>query len=97
MFTSKIHPDHCTEGDSIELSCSVYTDNIEVKWYKDDNEIHECTNISITSNGNHRMLTILETTVIDSGTYIVEAQNVVMKISLKVKGKFTANNTLFAN
>ncbi|CAC5417542.1 MYBPC1 [Mytilus coruscus] len=88
MFTPKIHMYYCTEGDSIELSCSVYTDNIEVEWYKDVNELHECTNISITSNGNHRMLTILETTVTDSGTYFVKAQNAVMKISLTVKAIF---------
>lgn len=87
MFTSKIQKEHhCTEGDSIKLTCSVYTDNIKVKWYKGDNELHECTHISITSHGNHRMLTIVETEVTDSGTYFVKAQSVVLEMSLTVKG-----------
>lgn len=89
MFTSKIQTaHHCTEGDNINLTCSVYTDNIEVKWYKEKNELNECTHISITSNGNHRMLTIVETVVTDSGTYFVKAQSVVLEMSLTVKGNF---------
>ncbi|CAG2239836.1 unnamed protein product [Mytilus edulis] len=89
MFTSNIQIEHhCTEGDNIKLKCSVYTDNIEVKWYKENNELHECTHISITSNGNHRMLTIVETEVTDSGTYFVKAQSVVLEMSLTVKGNF---------
>ncbi|XP_071149137.1 uncharacterized protein [Mytilus edulis] len=89
MFTSKTQIEHhCTEGDSIKLTCSVYTDNIKVKWYKDDKELNECTHISITSNGNHRMLTIVETEVIDSGTYFVKAQSVVLEMTLTVKAIF---------
>lgn len=95
MFISKIHTYYCTEGDNIELTCSVYTDSIKVEWYKDGNKLHKCTNMSITTNGNHRMLTIVETTVTDSGTYIVEAQNVVLEILLTVKGNFTANTQTF--
>ncbi|CAC5410853.1 TTN [Mytilus coruscus] len=85
MFTLKIYTHHCTEGNKIELTCSVYTYNIEVKWYKENNELHECKNISITSNGNHRTLIIVETTATD---YFVKAKNVEMEMSLTVKGNF---------
>ncbi|XP_063412340.1 uncharacterized protein LOC134695076 isoform X2 [Mytilus trossulus] len=70
------------------MTCSVYTDKIEVTWYKDDQELPKCTNILITSKGNHRTLTILKATVPETGTYFVKAQNAEMKISLTVKAVF---------
>ncbi|CAG2252370.1 unnamed protein product [Mytilus edulis] len=71
MFTSTIDTQQCTEGDKIELSCSVHTANIEVKWYKKDSELHQSNNILITSSGNQHTLTIVETTVKDSGHIVL--------------------------
>lgn len=86
MFTSEIRTYHCTEGDTVKLTCSVYTDNIEVKWFKKNTELHHSTQMSITSQENFHMLTIKETTVTDAGPYCVKAKNVEMEIPLKVKG-----------
>lgn len=91
MFTAKIDTQHCTEGNKIELTCTVYTDSIEVKWYKEKDELHRSKNILITSNGNQRTLTIPKTTIPDSGTYCVKAHNVEMKMSITVKGNLIAN------
>lgn len=86
MFTSTIGTQYCTEGNKIEMTCSVHTANIEVKWYKKGSELHPSSNILITSSGNQHTLTIVETTATDSGTYYVKAENVEMEFSITVKG-----------
>lgn len=85
VFTSKIEPQECIEGNTLQLVCSVYADNIEVKWYKEEHEI-QCQRCLITSSEHDRMLTIKNTTVGDSGMYHVKANNVQMKIPVTVKG-----------
>ncbi|XP_063411252.1 uncharacterized protein LOC134694185 [Mytilus trossulus] len=88
MFTSTIDTQHCTEGNQLEMTCSIHTANIEVKWYKKGSELHKSSNILITSRGNQHTLTIVETTATDSGTYCVKAENVEMEFSIKVKAIF---------
>ncbi|CAG2199073.1 unnamed protein product [Mytilus edulis] len=88
VFTSKIEPQECIEGNTIQLTCSVYADNIEVKWYKEEHEI-QCQRCLITSSEHDRMLTIKNTTVGDSGMYHVKANNVQMKIPVTVKAIIT--------
>lgn len=88
MFTSKIDPQICIEGNKLELTCSVYTDNIEVQWYKEKEHLHECENMLINTNKNQHMLTIVKTTIADSRKYYVKAGNVQMEIQVIVKGNF---------
>ncbi|CAG2239834.1 unnamed protein product [Mytilus edulis] len=88
MFTSKIDPQICIEGNKLELTCSVYTDNIEVQWYKEKEHLHECENMLINTNKNQHMLNIVKTTIADSGKYYVKAGNVQMEIQVIVKGNF---------
>ncbi|CAG2235183.1 unnamed protein product [Mytilus edulis] len=88
VFTSKIEPQECIEGNTIQLTCSVYADNIEVKWYKEEHEI-QCQRCLITSSEHDRTLTIQNTTVGDSGMYHVKANNVQMKIPVTVKAIIT--------
>ncbi|CAG2227944.1 unnamed protein product [Mytilus edulis] len=88
VFTSKIEPHECIEGSTIQLTCSVYADNIEVKWYKEEHEL-QCQRYLITSSEHDRMLTIKNTTVGDSGMYHVKATNVQMKIPVTVKAIIT--------
>lgn len=94
MFTSTIDTQHCTEGDKIELTCSVHTANMEVKWYKQKRELHQSNNLLITSSGNHHTLTIVETTAKDYGTYSVKAENVEMEFSITVKGILIENTLI---
>ncbi|CAG2191120.1 TTN [Mytilus edulis] len=88
MFTSKIEPQLCIEGNKLHLACAVYTDNIEVKWYKENEQLHECENILIHIEKYQRMLTIEKTTVADSGNYYVKAGKVEMRIPVTVKDMF---------
>ncbi|VDI65032.1 Hypothetical predicted protein [Mytilus galloprovincialis] len=88
VFTSKIEPQECIEGNSLQLTCSVYADNIEVKWYKEEHEL-QCQRYLITSSEHDRMLTIKNTTVGDSGMYHVKAIKVQMKIPVTVKAIIT--------
>ncbi|VDI52486.1 Hypothetical predicted protein, partial [Mytilus galloprovincialis] len=85
MFTSKINPQMCIEGHKLHLACEVYADNIEVKWYKEDTQLHECENILIHKERYQRMLTIDKTTLADSGNYYVKAGKVEMCIPVTVK------------
>ncbi|CAG2217722.1 TTN [Mytilus edulis] len=88
MFTSKIEPQLCIEGNKLHLACAVYTDNIEVKWYKENEQLHKCENILIRIEKYQRMLTIEKTTVADSGNYYVKAGKVEMRIPVTVKDMF---------
>lgn len=94
MFISTIASHHCTEGDKIELTCSVHTANIKVKWYKKEWELYQSNNILITSSGNQHTLTIVETTATDSGIYCVKAENVEMEFLITVKGILIANTLI---
>ncbi|CAG2186103.1 TTN [Mytilus edulis] len=80
MFTSKIEPQICIEGNKLHLASAVYADNIEVKWYKEKAQLHECENILIHVEKYQRILTIEKTTVADSGNYYVKAGKVEMRI-----------------
>ncbi|CAG2227756.1 TTN [Mytilus edulis] len=88
MFTSKIEPQICIEGDKLHLACAVYAENIEVKWYKENEQLHKCENILIRIEKYQRMLTIEKTTVADSGNYYVKAGKVEMRIPVNVKDMF---------
>ncbi|CAG2250963.1 unnamed protein product [Mytilus edulis] len=88
MFTSKIDPQSCFEGNKLEMVCSVYTDNIEVQWYKEKEQLHACENMLINTNKNQHMLTIEKATIMDSGKYYVKAGNVQMEIPVIVKDMF---------
>lgn len=94
MFTSTINSQHCTEGNKIKLTCSVYAPHIEVKWLKNGSELYQSNNILITSSGSQHTLTIAETTATDSGTYCVKAKNVEMKFSITVIGIFIAHTLI---
>ncbi|CAC5368038.1 TTN [Mytilus coruscus] len=86
-FTSKSKSQNCIEGDNIQLSCSVFSDRLEVKWYKWKQELHECPDILITKNGFQRILTILNSTVRDSGTYYAKAGKEQTDIQVTVKAR----------
>lgn len=86
MFISKIDPQICVEGDTIQMTCSVYADGIEVQWYKGEQVLTESKNLLIHSYKTKRMLTIKKATVNDSGNYFVKVGNVEMEIPVTVKG-----------
>ncbi|VDI76702.1 Hypothetical predicted protein [Mytilus galloprovincialis] len=88
MFTSKIEPQICIEGNKLQMVCSVYADNIEVQWYKEKQQLHDCENMLIHINKNQRILTIKKPTVADSGKYYVKAGKVEMEVSVTVKDMF---------
>lgn len=88
MFISKTDPQICIEGNRLELTCSLYTDNIEIHWYKEKEKLFDCGNIAINTNKNQRMLIIEKATVEDSGIYYVKAGNVEIDIPVTVKGNF---------
>ncbi|CAC5410613.1 TTN [Mytilus coruscus] len=72
MFTSALEPVYCIEGDILQLKCTVYSEKIDVHWYKGDMEIKENETISINwaeSNLNMRKCVILVNTALSLERY----------------------------
>lgn len=87
MFTSKIDAQICIEGAKMQVACSVYADDINVKWFKEGREIHNCKNILKTRNGNQRKLIVKNVSVSALKKYSVRAENVQIDFPVTVKGK----------
>lgn len=88
MFTTEIGQQLCIEGNPIQVTCLVNADNVEVEWYNGSKKIHECMNVSKTSNGRQHTLRIENSTMGDSGMYKVMSENVTMEFKVTVKGNF---------
>ncbi|CAC5399888.1 MYBPC1 [Mytilus coruscus] len=94
MFTSSFEQIYCIEGEKLLLKCSVYSDSIDVKWFKDNlkqykhEKIERNKNISIDSDGKDHVMTIQNAKVTDSGQYIIIAGNVRKQLSVTVEAFF---------
>lgn len=64
----------------------MYTDDIEVKWFKGDNERDPSETVKIEKDGFQRQLTIETARMTDAGIYCVKARNAKMEFTVTVKG-----------
>ncbi|CAG2216048.1 OBSL1 [Mytilus edulis] len=85
MFTSEFNPVNCIEGEKFKLKCSVYSEDIFVKWLKDNTKIKQNENLSIESNGLYHCLTVLDAKLWDAGRYTMIARNVQKHITVTVQ------------
>lgn len=92
MFSSKIESHYCIKGRTLKLECDVCAYDIEVLWYKENQQLHACDNIQIEKSITKRMLTIVKTTLEDSGKYYVKAGKTEREIQVTVKGIFNTIN-----
>ncbi|CAC5423659.1 unnamed protein product [Mytilus coruscus] len=88
MFTSDFDPIFCIEGDELQLKCSVYADNIGVKWLKNKTEIKENEHISIYWDGCNHLLTFKSAQMNDSGLYSIVAGSVQKQLSVTIQALF---------
>lgn len=86
MFTSEFNLDSVIEGEMFELKCSVYSEDVDVKWLKNDIEIKQNGNISIEHSGRYHHLTVHSSKLNDSGQYTIVAGNAKKEITVHVKG-----------
>ncbi|CAC5379158.1 TTN [Mytilus coruscus] len=94
MFTSEFNPLYCIEGETLCLKCSVYSEDIDVEWFKKNPEmfkkekINENENISIDTDGKDHAIIIKNAKLTDSGYYIIIAGNVQKQLKVTVKAFF---------
>lgn len=88
MFTSEFHIDSIIEGEMFELTCSLYSEKIGVKWLKNNVGIQPNDNISIKNTARYHHLTVHNSKLSDSGQYSIVAGNVHKEITVHVKGNF---------
>lgn len=86
MFTSDFDPIFCIEGEVLQLKCSVYADNIGVKWLKNKTEMKENEHISINWDGCNHLLTFKPALMNDSGIYSIVAGNVQKQFTVTMQG-----------
>lgn len=89
MFTSEFNQIHCIVGEKLQLKCSVYLENVNVEWFKNDKKIFENENISIENDGKYHFMTVQKAEMKDAGQYIIKAGNVQNQLAVTVKGKFS--------
>lgn len=87
MFTSELNQTGCLEGDILQLECSVYSENIDVLWLKNDIDIIQNEHLSISKVGKKHMMTIQFARISDSGQYGVKVGNVQKQLFVAVQGK----------
>ncbi|CAG2185930.1 unnamed protein product [Mytilus edulis] len=90
MFTSEYKPIKCVEGETLQLKCSVYSEDINVEWSKDDAKIKQNENISIEIDGKDHCLTIQQAKLSDAGQYMMAAGNVRKHVTVTVEAMFTS-------
>ncbi|XP_052090203.1 uncharacterized protein LOC127726788 [Mytilus californianus] len=90
MFTSQFNPIKCIEGEMFQLKCSVYSEDINVEWSKDDAKIKQKENISIENDGMHHCMTVQQAKLSDAGQYLVVAGNVRKQVTVNVQAMFTS-------
>lgn len=89
MFTSDFNQINCIVGGKLQLKCSVYLENINVEWFKNDKKVSENENISIKNDGKDHFMSVQQAEMMDAGQYIVIAGNVQKQITVTVKGKYS--------
>lgn len=86
MFTSEFNEMICIVGEKLKLKCSVYFENINVEWFKNDTKIVQNEKISIKSDGKDHFMSVQQADMMDAGQYIVIAGNVQKQITVTIKG-----------
>ncbi|VDH93208.1 Hypothetical predicted protein [Mytilus galloprovincialis] len=85
MYTSEFRPMKCIEGETLQLKCSVYSEDINIEWYKDDTKVKQNKNISIEIDGKDHCMTIQQAKLSDAGQYMVSAGNVEKQVTVTVE------------
>ncbi|CAG2241723.1 unnamed protein product, partial [Mytilus edulis] len=85
MFTSEFNQINCIVGENLQLKCSVYLENINVEWFRNNKKIFENENISIKNDGKYHFMSVQKAEMKDAGQYIVKAGNVQKQLTVTVK------------
>lgn len=99
MFTSSFEQMYCIEGEMLQLTCSVYSESVDVEWFKDDSnpskndKIESNEHISLNRYGKDHVLTIKNAKMRDAGLYIIIAGNVRKLLSVTVEGNLLKRET----
>ncbi|CAC5387918.1 unnamed protein product [Mytilus coruscus] len=88
MFTSEFEPVYCIEGGTLQLKCTVYSETIDVHWFKGDMEIKENENIHIIWADKTHLITFKHAKVSDSGQYCIVAGKVQKQLEVTVQALF---------
>lgn len=74
-------------GEPLFLECEVSRDNAEVRWLKDGVELElDNENVTVTTDGLIRRLTIHSPSIADSGKYTCDARDDTIDFTVNVKG-----------
>ncbi|XP_052093481.1 uncharacterized protein LOC127729668 isoform X1 [Mytilus californianus] len=88
MFTLECTDTTCIEGDNLELKFSLFSDKIDVRWFKDGNEVERNDNILFDRDGRDHTLTVPHASMSDAGHYSITAGNVQKQVKVIVKALF---------
>ncbi|CAC5381003.1 unnamed protein product [Mytilus coruscus] len=88
MFTSEFEPVYCIEGGTLQLKCTVYSETINVHWFKGDIEIKETENMHIIWADKTHLITFKHAKVSDSGQYWIVAGKVQKQLEVTVQALF---------
>ncbi|CAC5390652.1 unnamed protein product [Mytilus coruscus] len=88
MFTSEFDPVYCIEGGILQLKCTVYSETIDVHWFKGDMEIKENENMHIIWADKTHLITFKHAKVSDSGQYWIVAGKVQKQLEVTVQALF---------
>lgn len=92
MFTSEFNPIKCIEGEMLQLKCSVYSDDINVEWFKDDAKIKQNESISIEIDGKDHFMKVKNAKLSDAGQYVMVAGNVQKQLTVTIEGSHNKNH-----
>lgn len=86
-FISRPQNQEVVEGEKAEFTCSVSKETFEVRWLKDEQELHEGDRYQLVSNGKRRTLIIKNSELKDEGGYVVVIGTTRASADLTVLGK----------
>lgn len=95
MLFSDLNPRLCIEGEKLQLKCSVYSNDIDVEWLKDEKKIEQNDNTLIESEGRYHCMTVQHAKLSDAGQYIMVAENVQKHIPVTVQGNILIEAFVF--
>ena len=89
-FTAKLKPRNVSEGDIASFTCELSKSVKSVVWKKNGKKIENDENFEITSSGVKYTLSLLKTSVDDSGEYTMSIGDKQTSAKLVVNGKHEA-------
>ncbi|XP_066544500.1 obscurin-like protein 1a isoform X2 [Amia ocellicauda] len=83
-FLKKLEDVQIAEGSGVSLECELSRQNVDIKWFKNGNELKPGKNYRIYSMGRKRFLQITKCVTMDSGVYTCDAGDASLTCALEV-------------